>query len=125
MATTIKSIKSGKTWTFYDGPHEFPDSKTGLEGLRMTMDDVFEVIAEHDEAREGTDRKFSSKAELDAAYAMYDKAEANWQVAWRAVDADIYALARAMEREGWGTYMRAIERVQSYYRQCVKDRFGH
>ena len=124
MATTVKSIKSGKTWTFYDKPHEFFDSKTGWEGLRMTIDDAFEVIAEHNAAREATDCMHRNMAEHNAAYALYDKAEANWQVAWRAINADIYALARAMEREGWGTYMQAIKRVEGYYRTCFHDKFG-
>lgn len=124
MATTIKSIKGNRKWTFYDEPHEFFDSETGWEGLRMTMDDAFEVYAEHDEACEGTERRFSSKAELDAAHALRDRAEANWQVAWRAVNADMYALARAMSREEWGTYLRAIERVEAYYRECYYARFG-
>lgn len=59
-----------------------------------------------------------------AACEVRDKAEDNYQVAWRAVNADVYALARAMNREGWGTYQRAIERVESYYRECYRERFG-
>lgn len=123
MATTIESIKGNRKWTFYDEPHEFPDSETGWEGLRMTMGDAFEVYAEHDDAFEA-ECSAETLAEFHAARAALEEAEANWQVAWRAVNADMYALARAMSREEWGTYLRAIERVEAYYRECYYARFG-
>ena len=123
MATTIKSVKGRKTWTMHDEPHEFFDSEAGWEGLRMTMHDAFEVYEEFFWATERMDEIEGIEA-YRAACEVRDRAEANYQVAWRAVDADIYALARAMQREGWGTYLRAIERVESYYRECYKLRFG-
>lgn len=123
MSTTIKSVKTSRTWTMYDEPHEFFDSETGWESLRMTMDDAFEVFAECDEAHDYDCRCFDMPA-LKARHALCDEADWNAKVARRAVDADIYALARAMRREGWGTYLRAIERVESYYRECYHERFG-
>ena len=123
MATTIKSVKGSKTWTMYDGPHEFFDSESGWKGLRMTMHDAFEVYAELFLATERMGEIEGIDA-YRAACEVRDRAEANYRVAWRAVDADICALARAMSREGWGTYQRAIERVDAYYRECYKLRFG-
>lgn len=123
MATTVESIRGTKTWTFHDEPHEFYDSSDGWDCLRMTMGDAFEVCDEHEEAMDAVGRA-EGAAEFRAACAVRDKADANWQVAWGAVVADICALARAMEREGWGTYSRAVRRVESYYRECYRDRFG-
>ena len=123
MATTIKSMTNKKSWTFYDEPHEFSDSETGWEGLRMTIDDAFEVFVEQERAND-YDYRVMTREQLKRAQARAGEADGNSLVALRAISSDIYALARAMEREGWGTYLRAIERVQSYYRQCYRDRFG-
>ena len=122
MATIVKSIETKRTWTFYDEPHEFADSKTGWEGLRMTIDDAFEVFAEHDRAKE-YDYRTMTREQLRAAQERERRADANSTVALHAIWADKYALARAMEREGWGAYLRAAERVQSYYSACYRDRF--
>lgn len=107
----------------HDEPHEFFDSETGWIGLRATMDDAFEVYAELNEAMERQNAAEGMEA-CRAACGVRDRAEDNYQVAWKAVNADVYALARAMNREGWGTYQRAIERVESYYRECYRERFG-
>lgn len=123
MATRIKSVWGRKAWTMQDGPHEFSDSESGWAALRQTIGDAFEVFEEREEAWDYDCRDFDMPA-LKARHALCDDADWNAKVARRAIDADVYALARAMAREGWGTYLRAIERVESYYRECYRDRFG-
>ena len=127
MTTTVKSLSDGRIkWELSDGPHEYFSAEEGWEALKATIEAAFAIFAEHYALM---DKPWEDVLELNGVQrkALQDRreqAERNVSKALRAVDADVYALARAMSREGWGTYQRAIERVESYYRECYRERFG-
>ena len=121
--TTIKSLYGSKIYSFNVTPCEFATAEIGWERLRETMADAFDVFEELERAM-GYDARSMDREQLRRAHATRDLADMNADMARNAVGNDIYALARAMHREGWGTYLRAIERVESYYRECYRERFG-
>lgn len=127
MTTTVKSLSDGRIkWELSDGPHEYFSTEEGWESLKATIEAAFAIFAEEYALM---DKPWEDELEMNGVQRkafrdMREQAERNTSKALRAVDADIYALARAMNREGWGTYLRAIERVESYYRECYRERFG-
>lgn len=127
MTTTVKSLSDGRVkWVLSDGPHEYFSAEEGWDALKDTIEAAFSIFAEQYALM---DVKWEDELDMNGVQrkALRDRreqAERNVSKALRAVNADVYALARAMRREGWGTYQRAIERVESYYRECYRERFG-